>query len=130
MQRLRRGSLHFVPAEVLSDIFLCLPFTSMLELGAAYGATDDAGWCRLLGDDVWYVWAEAMVRDVDADVETFARDVIARYRSRRALPLPQQSMSLPALYRTVVLDVDCIRKLDSSEIVGERANVVLYDVLF
>jgi len=97
----------------------------MIELGAAYGATDDAGWCRLLGDDVWYVWADAMVRDVDADVETFARDVIARYRSRRALPLPQQCVSLPGLYRTVVLDVKYIRTLYSSDSVGERANVVL-----
>jgi len=98
----------------------------MLDLGAAYGILDDAEWCRLIGDEAWYVWGEAVVRDVDADVKTFARDVIARHRSSRLLPLTQQNRALPpALYRTVVLNTRYIRSLDSSGSVGGRANVVL-----
>ena len=99
VERFRDGSLHFVPAEVLGDIFLHLPFTSMLELGAAYEATDDAGWCALLGYNVWYVWTEAMVREMHADLEPFARDTTVRYRSRQRLPVPKLCISLPELYR-------------------------------
>jgi len=52
--------------------------------------------------------------------------VAALYRAGRALPLPQQCVSLHDLYSTVVLDVRYIRDVSSSGMLGGRANVVLY----
>jgi len=66
-----------------------------------------------------------MVRDLPSDVEPFVRDVLAAYRLGRPLPLPQQCTSLPALYRTVVQEVRYIRRLDGSDEVGGRADVML-----
>ena len=118
-------SLCFVPSEVVADVLLAAPFESMVSFGAACGVATDAGWRALPGDSVWYVWAEAMVRDLPSDVETFARDVLATYRLGRPLPLPQQCTSLFALYRTVVQEVRYIQTSDRSHEVGGRANLVL-----
>jgi len=118
VQRLR--SLCFVPP------LLALPFQSMNAVGAACSVLDDAGWSVLLGISLWYAWAEAMVRDVAVDIQPFARDVVARYRLGRTLSLPQQCSSLPALYQTIVfLDLRCIRILETSNMLGGRANLVL-----
>jgi len=114
-----------VPSEVVADVLLAVPFEYMLAFGAACGLATDAEWCTLLGDSLWYVWAEAMMRDLPSDVETFARDMVAGYRLGRTLPLPQQCGSLPALYRTVVQDVQYIRDLDEASALGGCAKLVL-----
>ena len=85
--------------------------------------------CTLLGDSLWYVWAEAMMRDLPSDVETFARDMVAGYRLGRTLSLPQQCGSLPSLYRAVVQDVQYIRDFDSASGLRGGAYVVLCNEL-
>ena len=103
LSRLR--TMRFVPAEVISDVFLWLPFESMQALGGAHGATDDAAWRMLLGDSLCYVWAEAMIRDVGADVGTFVRGVVDRFVGGRPLSLPRRCPSLVELYRIVVTEM-------------------------
>ena len=124
LSRLR--SLSLVPAEIISDVFLCLPFTSMQVLGLVYGATDDAAWRRLLGDSLCYVWAEAMIRDLDAvDVATYVRGIVDRFAVGRPVSLPRQCPSLVELYRIVVTEMTYLRRLDSARSEARAAMVVL-----
>jgi len=118
-------SLCYVPAEVMSDVFLWLPFKSMEALGAVYGATHDAGWRMLLGDSLWYVWSEAMIRDLDADASTYVRDVVESYVKGRRVSLPRRCTSLLELYRIVVRETTYLRTVDSADCVSGTAVVVL-----
>ena len=72
-------SLSFVPAEVLSDVFLCLPLRSMEALGTACGVSDDAGWGMLLGYSLRDMWTEAMIRDLIAAVTPYVRGMVKGY---------------------------------------------------
>ena len=60
------SSLRLIPAEVMSDVFLCLLGASMEALGTACGVSDDAGWGMLLGYSLRDICTEAIIRDLGA----------------------------------------------------------------
>ena len=116
-------SLHLVPLDLIGEMLLCLPFESMVAFGAACGITDDALWWMLLGDSLFYVWTETMVRDLGPDVGRYVRGVVDAYRCGRDVPLPRRCDSLEELYRTMVLEMTYVRDIDS--ICSSRGSVVV-----
>jgi len=118
-------SLHLVPLDLIGEMLLCLPFESMVAFGAACGVTDDAGWGMLLGDSLFYVWTEAMVRDLGPDVGRYVRGVVDGNRCGRDVSLPRRCDSLEDLYRTMVLDMTYVRDSDSTGSSRRTAVVVL-----
>ena len=118
-------SLRLVPAEVMSDVFVCLPFGSMEALGTACGVSDDAGWGMLLGYSLRYMWTEAMIRDLGPAVTPSVRGMVKGYTNGHHVSLPRRCTSWLELYRTVVLEMTYVDDLDSARSVRGTAILVL-----
>jgi len=106
-------------------VFLCLPLRSMEALGTACGVSDDAEWGMLLGYSLWYVWTEAMIRDLGAAVTPYVRGMVKGYTNGHHVSLPRRCTSWLELYRTVVLEMTYVDDLDSARSVRGTAILVL-----